>query len=165
MAKVVVLKNGEFQPEASIDKLLVALRDFKNEMAGVLGVRKETVNKAEREVADNPVTIDPEKKAELIDITGYFRSGYMADKKISNKGRAEKADVAALEKIYVDYMRQNPKQKAGVAATFIAVKYSTDHPDLDPIDSSYVTRMADKRNWNNLVNVPADADVEEPATA
>lgn len=157
-SKVIVMKGDEFQAQATADKLESELAALRNQLSGALGVRK-TDDGVELPGVD--YTISPETKKAIVNHLTFIRSSFMADKSDSNRGRQPKADLATLQRIYVEHRRSHRTQNVAMAAMNVAIAYNTNLPEDQQIDGGYVLRNAKTNKWDDLIDVPQP----EPVTA
>lgn len=158
-SKVIVMKGDQFQAQATADKVVVELEALRNQLSGVLGVRK-TDDGVELPGEDH--TVSPETKKAIVNHITFIRSSFMADKSDSNRGRQPKADLAALQRIYVEHRRSHRTQKnVAMAAMNVAIAYNANLPEDQQIDGGYVLRNAKANKWDDLIDVPQP----EPVTA
>lgn len=162
MAKILVVKSGEFKAQETAEKLVAELKSLRDQLVEITGVKTVKDDKGnESEVPDKTFTVDPDTKAEIKRLMNFGVGVFMANKKLSNTGRDPKADLASLQRVYVDYIRGHRTQNRSLAAMNIAVQYNNGKTEDQHITSGYVERAAKKNNWDSLIDVPEP----EPATA
>lgn len=151
-SKIVVMKSGNFEAETTAERLNVELEALRQQLIDHTGV---TTAEDGTEFPTQSFDVHPDIKAGIKAKVAFLVGVFMADKRISSGGREPKADLAALQKVYVDYMRSNPGADKGVAAMDVAVQYNQGR-DVK-IDQTYVQRQIKRYGWDALVNVPEPA--------
>lgn len=157
MAKLSVVvrdKDGNYLPQATLEKINDIMDEITKQVGEVTGIKVV----GESTLAANFATVDPSHKATLKGHRSFLESAFMADKKLSNTGRAAKADLVKLESEYMEYMASHEKiVNVGNAMMNIAIAYNQKNnvPEADQIDGTYVANQVKKGGWANIVKTPA----------
>ncbi len=153
---IVIDKTGNVDGQKTIDRLLGTLEEAFAQISEIAGV--EEAEKGEI-FPKQSVTVDPESKRRFVVIHRYIGSYLKANKKEANTGRASKADIPKLQKIYVDFARQNPEMPKGQLDSRVANLYEQETGDF--LGQQYVAGTAKKHNWANLVSMVENVETVE----
>lgn len=144
-------------------RLLTALTEYVEQFSAALGVETVQVlvnNKQKpRDKVVNPLVVHPEIKAGIVHNLQILESAMKSDRKISNPGREVKADIPALQRMYVEYRRNHPSHAVAIAAMNVAVKYNSDRDESAWLNPTYVQNKVKSEGWEGLISIPSPEPV------